>query len=111
MESSGNLISAAAEFSSGVKHREDYRRRRDSLLRVNTHGNSAPVIGNSYDVLGQKLNVYAVAVARESFVYRVGDYLIYEMMQPFRTRRTDIHTRALANGLEPFKNLNFSFST
>ena len=105
VQAARNLISAAAELTARVENGINYGRRGNALFRVNSRRYSSAVIGYFDNVSGEDFHLDFGAVPRESFVYRVIDDFINEMMQTGRASRTDIHTGALADRLKPLKNL------
>ena len=51
-------------------------------------------------------NVNFCAESRESFIDGVVYDFVYEVVQPVRSGRTDIHCRALSNGFQPFQHFD-----
>jgi hypothetical protein len=73
---------------------------------VHVYRDSAAVIGD-LDVSGfGDYNLDAVAVTCESFINRVVDNFIDEVVKSSGSGRSDVHTGTLANCFEAFQNLD-----
>ena len=86
VQTARDLVCAAAEFAAGVEHREDDGDGRDTLLRMDTDGDSAAVIAHFDHVAGQDRHFDMRAEARHSLVDGVIDDLVDEMVKSARTR-------------------------
>src|SRR5262245_57398500 len=74
--------------------------------RVTIDRDTAAVVNDGDRSVDVNRDVYLIAETRESFVDRVVDDFIDEMMQASRTRRADVHGWTLPHGLEPLENLD-----
>lgn len=108
MQTAGDLIAAAAELAACMKHSQNDRYGRQTLLPVDVHGDTTAVVLYGDDVAGQNFYFNMVAEARKSLVYGVVDNLIDKVVQSPRTRGADIHARALSDGLKALKHLNLT---
>ena len=69
VQTARDLIAAAAEFTARVQNCENNADCRYSLLRMNTNGYAAPVIGNANYAVIQYFHQNLIAVARKRFIY------------------------------------------
>ena len=106
VQSSGYLVSPAAEFSAGMKNGKHYLNRRDSRLMIDSYGYSSSVIHNSHGIIFVYSHIYGIAKACQCFIHGIIDNLIYKMMQASACSRADIHTGTLSYRLETLQNLN-----
>ena len=81
METAGYLITAAAEFSARMKHREYHFKRRKMQLRMYSRRHPASVVQYADASVGMKCDLYPVAISRKRFVYGIIHYLIYKVMK------------------------------
>ena len=81
VETSGNLVSAAAKFSAGMKDGKDYFHRRDSRLMVDSDRNSAPIVDDSHGVIRIDGDINGITIAAKRLIDRVVNNLIYQMVQ------------------------------
>ena len=102
MKTAGDLVTAAAEFTAGVEHRENDLERGLARIGVYAGRYASAVVGDRAGAVFVERHVYSVAVARHSLVYRVVDYLVDEVVKTFDRRRTDIHTGTYAHRLKSF---------
>ena len=61
--------------------------------------NAAAVVDYGDGVVDVDRDVYAISIASQSFVNRIVDNFVDEMMQPHLSRRSDVHRRAKPNSL------------
>ena len=108
VQSSGEFISFAPEFSARVKHRKDYFKRRDTCLRVYSGGNAAAVIADGNASVLMKRHLDMRAYARHRLVYGVIHNFINEMMKSPLGGTSYIHSRTFADRLQSFKHLNLT---
>ncbi len=114
VETTGNFVSIRVELSARVELGHHDFGRGPLLFLHHVHGNAAAVVdGNAAAVVDYRdrvINVYVhfhrVAVPGQSFVNRIVDYFIDQMMQSYLARGPDIHRRPLAHGIAPFEHCN-----
>ena len=106
VKSAGEMVSFSAELSARMQDRVHYRDCGKSDLGLDAYRYSPSVIGYFDDLTGEYPHVDLVAVTRQSFVYGVVDYLVYEVMKSRGSGGTDIHTGAFADGLKSFQYLD-----
>jgi len=89
-----------------VEDSHNYLNGRAVLSRMLINRNATAVVYHPDATVLKDGYLNVVAVSREGFINRVVHYFIDKMMQAALTGGTDIHTRALPNRLEAFKNSN-----
>ena len=109
MQSSGNLISAAAKLTAGMKYGENDFNGWKSRFLLNTDRYTASVVSDGNYIVLLDIDCNKVTVARESLVYCIVNYLVYKVVKPLWTCRTDIHTRAFSYSLQPLQYLYLIF--
>ena len=110
VKTAGDLISAAAEFTARVENGINHLGSRNTLLRVNTCGDTSTVILYGNAVIVVYSNGYFIAVSCKSLVYGVIHDFVYKVMESANRGSTDIHTRSFSYRLKSFKNLYFIFA-
>jgi len=103
VQTTGHLVATAAELPAGVQHGQRQGDGRDLLGRVFLDGDAASVVDHLDAVVGQQPDLDGVAVAGQRLVDGVVDDLGHQVVQAALTGRTDVHARALADGLESFQ--------
>ena len=106
MQAAGDLVAASAELAARVQDGEDDLERGFAGLLLNIDRDAAAVVGDTDDVARLDHDLYMGAVAGEGLVDGVVDDLVDQMVQTGRRRRTDVHARSLAHGLQSFKDLD-----
>ena len=81
VQTTGNAVCSAAEFSACVKNRMNDFNRRDSELGMDTDRNTGSVICNSYGTVFIEHDIDRVAAASECLVDRISNYLINEVVK------------------------------
>ena len=92
-----------------MKHSKNNLNGRYALLRMDSDGDSASVIGYCDAVVGIDVNLNLRAIAGKCLVNRVVNYLIYKVMKSRRGGGTDLHSRTLAYRLKSFEYLYLVF--
>jgi hypothetical protein len=69
-------------------------------------GDAAAVVDDLTTTVGEEADLDVGAVASHGFVHRVVDDLVDHVVEPVGTGRTDVHARALPDGLKAFEHLN-----
>src|SRR5439155_25097008 len=77
-------------------------------LLVNVDGDTAPVVTDRAGAIGVHDDLDRIAEPGESFVDRIVDDFVHEMVQAIGARVADVHRAALADGLQPFENLDIA---
>ena len=106
MQTTGDLVAAAAELSAGVQHGIDDLQSRPPGLGLYVHGNTAAVICYGDGISGIDGHGDVPAVACQRFINGVVHDLIDQVVQTADGGRADIHTRALAHCFQTFQNLD-----
>ena len=106
VQTAGNLISAAAEFTACMQNRKYHLQRAHAFLVIDINGNAAPVIHNGNGIIGVDFYGNLVTEPCKRFIHGVIYNFINQMMQTLCAGGADIHTGALSHRLQPFQNLN-----
>ncbi len=106
MQTAGDFITAAAKLTAGVQHGHDHFKGRFLFLGMDIHRNTAPIIRHGDTAVGVNGDDDPVAGSSQGFVDRVIDYFVNQVVKGFEIGSANIHTRAAANSLEPFQNLD-----
>ena len=80
MQTTGNGISAAAEFTASVKNSHNDLDRGFMLGWMLIHGNTAAIILNAHATIGLNCNFNMACVACERLIYGVIDHLVDQMV-------------------------------
>ena len=109
MKATGDFVSLAAKLATSVQNSEHYFGCALAFVGargVRINGNSAAVVVNTTSAIGEKCDANAVTETSHRFVDRVVDDFPNEVVKAGETSGADVHTGALANGIESFENLN-----
>ena len=98
-----DLVAVAAELAAGVELREHDRERGQALVLDHVDGDAGALVDNGDRVVGVNRDVDHVVSAGERLVDSVVDHFVDEVVQPARTRRSDVHPGAEPNRLEAFQ--------
>ena len=105
MQTARHLVAVVVELAAGVQHgHHDFGGR--LAARVKVDRNAAAVVDDRDRAVDVNRDVDLIAEARQRLVDRVVHDLVDEVVQAGRTGRADVHRRPLADGLEPFENLD-----
>ena len=107
VETTGNLITAAAELTACMQHGKDNFQRGTARLRLNVYRDTAAVIGDGDGVALVDGDSDLTAITRQGFVDGVIHDFVHQVMKARRRRGADVHTGALADSLKTFQYLNF----
>ncbi len=100
VQTTGHLVAAVAELAAGMQHRQCHRERGDLLFRVLLHRDASTVVGHPHAVPVDQLDENRIAVAGQGFVHGVVDDLVHQVMKTAFAGGTDVHARALSDGLQ-----------
>ena len=106
MQTAGNLITATAKLTAGMKDSINDCCRRNALSGVNSCRNPSTVIRDTDDIIRENFNLDFCAVPCQCFINGIVHNLIDQMMQTINTGRADIHTWTDTNRLKTFQDLN-----
>ena len=109
VQAARDLVALPAEFTAGVQDGIDHRHRRDAHFGVDAHGDAAAVIGDTDDIPLQYFGFDVGTVACQRLINGVIHYLIHQVVQAARPGGADIHSRALADGLQTLQHLDLCF--
>ena len=106
VQTAGNFISAAAEFTAGVQFGQNDFHRRNFFGVVDIGRDAAPVIRNGAGSVFVDGHGNGVAIAGKGFVDRVVYDFVNQVVQSAGVRRTDVHSGAFSDRIQPFENLD-----
>jgi len=106
VEAAGDLVPAAAEFSTCVEDGHDDLEGGGVHLGVLVDGDAAAIVGDGDDVVLADAADDGVAVAAECFVDGVIDDLADEVVEAAVVGGADVHAGAAADGLEALEDLD-----
>ncbi len=106
VETTGDLVAAAAELATGVEHRQHDRDRRELLTRGDVDRDAPAVVGDLDTAIGHQRDLGQVAVAGQRLVHGVVDDLLHQVVQAALARGADVHAGALAHRLEALEDLD-----
>ena len=114
VQAAGDLVAVVVELAARMQFRQgDFRGASLGIVLVvpfDGGGNAAPVVHDGDGVVGVDRHLNARGEARESFVDRVVDDFVDEMVQTGTVGRVaDVHARALAYGLQTLQDLDAFF--
>ena len=98
MQTAGHRIAASTKLATSVQNGHHYFDGGFALGRVDIHGDATPVVNDTYTALGRECDLDVVAVASKSFINRVVDHFVHQMVQTAGTRGPNVHTRAFTDG-------------
>ena len=105
MESTGNFVAVAAEFSAGMQHGV-HNLKRIFSSGVFTNWNAATIVGDGDGIIFVDAHNDARRMSGHRFVDRVVDDLVDKVMQTALISGADVHSRTLAYRFKSLKNLN-----
>ena len=106
VKTTGNLVTTAAEFAAGMKDGKNNLDGRDLLFLMLLNRDATTVVDDRDRVVGMNEHLDMVAITSEGFVNRVIDYLVNQVMKATWAGSTNVHARALANGVKAFEDLD-----
>ena len=109
VQTAGEFISVAAEFSSRVENGVYHLKGRNSHFGVNSGGNTASVVANGNGIVLVDSHDNLLTVTCKCLVDRVVDDLVHQMMQTARRGRSYIHSGAFSYRFKTFKDLYLAF--
>lgn len=108
VQTAGDLVSAAAEFTACMQNGKDNCYSRNAQLWLNANWNASSIILNTDNISRQKVDQNLGTVSCQNLIDRVVHDLIDQMMKTLWAGGTDIHTRTLAYCVQTFQNLNIT---
>ena len=103
VQTTGDLVAAAAEFTAGVQLGENNLDSGHALVGHHLDGDTAPVIDAGRGAVCVQRDRDLGAVPGKRFVNRVVEHLPDQVMEAASACRTDVHTGAPAHGLKAFE--------
>ena len=102
VQTAGYLVALAAELAAGVQHGKANFHSRTAQFGMNTYRETAAVIAHFAAAIGMQKNVDVGTETCQCFVNGVVHNFVHAVMQTAVVRRTDIHTRTLADSFKAF---------
>ncbi len=101
------IISFAAEFTARMQRRHNhFKGGFVFIFRVRVNRNTAPIIAHGQAIALHELDFDKAGMTGHRFVHRIVDDLGEEMVHGAAVCAANIHARAAAHRLQPFKHLN-----
>ena len=108
VEAAGDLVAAAAELAAGVEDGIDHLQGGLAGLRLDVHGDAAAIVGDGDGIALVDDDVDLIAVAGQGLVDGVVHDLVDQVMKAGSAGGADVHTGALAHGLETLQDLDLA---
>jgi hypothetical protein len=106
MQPTGDFIASSTKLSAGVQYGHNDFESRALHLRVHIYRDTPPVIDHRNAAVAMDVDFDPVAIARQSFVDRIVDDFVNEVVQRFDICPTHIHARATAYCFQTFQDLD-----
>src|SRR3989338_2985726 len=106
VQTARDFVPFASEFTPGVEHCHHCLERRDFCFRMDLDGNASAIVGDTYEIVGQKRYLDVVAKSTHRFVARIVEDLPDEMVQTGWTGRADVHSWPPSHRFETFEDGN-----
>ncbi len=106
VQTAGNFIAIFVELTAGVQHGEHHFQGAAMFFLMHACRNTTAIILHADGIVFQNLDIYAIAVAGHGFIDTVVYHLIHQVMQAALANVSNIHGRALADGLQAFQHLD-----
>ncbi len=103
MKSAGGCVRSATKFSTSVQFSHYNFNASQACLGFLINRDTTAIVVHFDRSIGFKINFNFLAMTSERFIYRVIDDFPEAVHEATRIGCTDIHTWALANGVETFK--------
>ncbi len=107
MQTARSFIGLAGKLATRMKGAQDHLQRGFAgEFGVWIGRDAAPVVADRDGVIGVKLHLDPVGMARHGFIHRVVEHFGHEVMQRAFIRAADIHAGPFAHRLQPFEHLD-----
>src|ERR1700757_1622381 len=106
METTGNFVCVAIEFTARVENGENNFGGGALFGGMHVHGNATAIVHNGDRIIGMDGDIDFVGETRHGFVDRVVDYFPDKMVQSHFPSGADVHGGTQTDGFEPAKDLN-----
>ena len=106
VQTTGYLVSSAAELAAGVQHRHDDFHGGFMHLGMLVHRHASAVVQHLYAVIFVDGDLNIIAIARQRFVHGVVHDLVDTVMKSSGAGRTDIHARTFSDRVKTFQHLD-----
>ena len=106
VQTAGDLIAAAAEFTTGVQNGKDHLHGRPTGLGLDIHRNTTAIVGNGDGIAGIDGDGDMLTVARQRLIDGIVHNFVHQMVQTRGGGGADIHTGTLADSFQALQNLD-----
>ncbi len=106
VKASGDLVGVVFELAAGMEDRQHDLGRGLPFRRVHVDRNAAAVVHDRDGVVDVDDHFDLLAEPRLSFVDRVVDHLVDQVVKTHRPRRADVHRRSFTDGFKSFEDLD-----
>ena len=106
VETAGNFISSAAEFTAGMKNSMNNFNSRNTKFRVVIYRHTSTVVFYHNRVIFLNGYIDRFTVTSKRFVHTVVYNFVYQMMEPSGSGTAYVHTRSFANCFQTFQYLD-----
>ena len=106
VETARNFVTVGIELPAGMQLGHHHLRRRHAFFFVDAHRDSASIVDHRNGVIVVDDYRDFRGKAAQSFIYRVIDYFIHQVVETHLARRADIHRRTQPHRLQPFEHFN-----
>ena len=106
VQTAGDLVSPAAEFSSRMEDRKYNLHCRKSCLMIDPYRDSTAIVTDRDRVVFIDIHLDLVAITCKRFIHRVVYDLIDKMVKPPCGGTADVHTRSFSYRFQPLQDLN-----
>ena len=108
VQTAGNLVSAATEFSACVQDGKDNGDSRNAQFWLDAYRDASTVILDADDVARQQVHQNLGTMTCKDLVDCIVHNLIHQMMQTLWSGGTDVHTGTLAHRVQSLQDLNIT---
>jgi len=107
VQAARGLVGLAGELAAGMQRAEDHLQRRlAGELGMRVHRDAAAVVADGDGMVGVKLHLDPVGMARHRLVHRIVENLRDEVVERAFVGAADIHAGALPDRLQPLQHLD-----
>ncbi len=106
VQTAGHLVAVLIELTAGVEDGENHLQGAAVLLLVHARRDASTIILDTDGIVFQDLYIYFRAETGHRLVYTVVHHLVYQVVKAPFSNVSDVHGRALSNGLQAFQDLD-----
>ena len=106
MQTARHLVRTFIKLTTSVQHSHNHLKSRTTLFFVHIHRNTTTIICHCYRIVRIDIHLNVSTITCQSFVNRVVNYLINQVVQTLRTSVANIHRRTFTYGFKTLEHLN-----